>query len=93
MTHTLACLKADFDIQQEEGYGLDEEVEYGLERDRLSIRWTPADAEAAPLVVAFSNSSGLSLRFGRWWKELLRASGCDACGDTGDELAQELTSV
>lgn len=90
MTDTLAYLKAAFDVQQEEGYGLDEEVEQSLELDRPSVRLTPTDPEAAPLVVAFSTFPGLSLRFGRQWKELFPACGCDACGDTGDELVQEL---
>ena len=90
MTDTLAYLKEAFDVQQEEGYGLDEEMERGLELDRPSVRLTPTDPEAAPLMVAFSTFPGLSLRFGRWWNELLPACGCDACADTGDELAQEL---
>ena len=34
MTDTPACVKGDFDVQREEGYSLDGEVEYGPELDR-----------------------------------------------------------
>ena len=98
MLHTtalelLAWLETDFNVQREEGYGLDEELEQGLRLEHPSVRLMLADPEAAPLAVAFSDFPGLHLRFGRWWKELLPACGCDACDDSGEELAEKLTRL
>lgn len=93
MLELLARLETHFNVQREEGYGLDEELEQHLGLERPSVKLTPVDPEAAPLAVAFSDFPGLHLRFGRWWKELLPACGCDACDDSGEELAEKLTRL
>ena len=93
MLQLLTRLEADFDVQREEGYGLDEELERHFVLARPGVRLTPGDPEAAPLAVAFSDFPGLHLRFGLWWQELLPVCGCDACGDSGEELAERLTRL
>ena len=90
---SLARLEAEFEVRREEGYGLDDKLEQRLRLDRPSVRLTPVDPEAAPLTVAFSGFPGLHLRFGYWWTELLPACGCDACGDSGEDLAERLTRL
>ena len=93
MLEILDKLEAEFDVRREEGYGLDEELERNFELARPTIRLTPADPGSAPIVVAFSAFPGLHVRFGKWWRELLPACGCDACGDSGEELAESLTRM
>ena len=93
MLDMMARLEADFDVRREEGYGLDKELEQHLSLALPSVILTPADPDAAPLAVVFSDFPGLHLRFGLWWKELLPACGCDACGDSGEELAERLTKL
>ena len=93
MLETLGRLEVEFDVRREEGCGLDEGLELNLELARPTIRLIPADPDAAPIVAAFSAFPGLHVRFGKWWKELLPACGCDACGDSGEELAEDLARM
>ena len=93
MLQLLTRLEADFDVQREEGYGLDEGLERHLILTRPSVRLTPSDPDAAPLAVAFSDFPGLHLRFGLRWQELLPVCGCDACDDSGEELAERLARL
>jgi hypothetical protein len=86
-------LEADFDVRREEGHGLDEELERKFDLARPSIRLTPADPESAPVTVAFSAFPGLHLRFGLWWKEPAPSCGCDACDESGEQLAEQLTEL
>ena len=60
-------LEEAFDLDRTEGYGLDEELEgkHGLARP--SIRLTPADSNAAPITVVFTDFPGLMVRLGRWF--------------------------
>ena len=53
MLEILGRLENNFDVERTEGYGLDEELEKGLDLARPSVRLTPKDPEAAPIVVAF----------------------------------------
>lgn len=93
MLGALERLEAEFEVRREEGYGLDEELERNFELARPTIRLVPVDLEAAPITAAFSAFPGLHVRFGKWWEELLPACGCDACGDSGEELAESLTRM
>ena len=49
----LETLEMTFDVWRVEGYGLDEELEEGA-LARPSIKLTPTDLGAAPLVIAFT---------------------------------------
>ena len=93
MLAILDRLEADFDVRREEGHGLDEELERKFDLARPSIRLTPADPEAAPVTVAFPACPGLHLRFGLWWKEPAPSCGCDACDESGEQLAEQLTEL
>ena len=95
MLGILAQLEADFDVGREEGYGLDEELERDYPLARASVRLTPADPEAAPITVAFTDFPGLSLRFGLWWTEPLPDCMCDACNpyNSVEGLTEGLTEL
>ncbi len=86
-------LERDFDVEREEGYGLDEELERGFDLARPGVRLTPHDPQAAPIVVAFTEFPGLNLRFGSWRKEPFPNCGCDACDETADGLIEEMTRM
>ena len=77
-------LEADFDVERIEGYGLDEELEGTRGLARPSVKLSPVDPEAAPIMVAFTDFPGLFVRFGRWATEAYPVCGCDACGGTGE---------
>ncbi|MDA1128514.1 MAG: DUF6226 family protein [Chloroflexi bacterium] len=59
-------LEAEFAVERTEGYGLDPELESG-ELARPGVRLTPADADAAPIIIIFTAFPGLRVRFGRWY--------------------------
>ena len=83
-TELLDRLERDFDVEREEGYGLDEELERGFDLARPGVRLTPHDPQAAPIVVAFTEFPGLYFRFGSWRTEPFPNCGCDACDETAD---------
>ena len=83
-------LEADFDVQRVEGYGLDEELESKRGLARPSVRLSPADPEAAPITVVFTDFPGLFVRFGRWKEELFPVCGCDACDETAESGIESL---
>ena len=93
MLSIITRLETDFDVQREDGYGLDHalEKEFGLALP--SIRLIPNDPEAAPLTIIFSDFPGLALRMGRWFDEPFPVCGCDACHDTGETEIQRLTQI
>ncbi len=81
-------LENDFDVERIEGYGLDEELERGLNPARPDVKLVPRDPEAAPIVVAFFTFPSLRVRFGRWYIEPFPDCGCDAC-DESEEVEIE----
>ena len=83
-------LEADFNVQRVEGYGLDEELESKRGLARPSVRLSPADPEAAPITVVFTDFPGLFVRFGRWKEELFPVCGCDACDETAESGIESL---
>ena len=86
-------LEAGFDVERVEGYGLDEELEGRVGLERASVRLTPADPEAAPVTVAFSDFPGLYVRFGRWHVEPFPGCGCDACDESAETEIEQLTEL
>ncbi len=84
-------LEAGFDVERAEGYGLDKELEGKRGLARPSVRLSPADPEAAPITVVFTDFPGLFVRFGRWAEEIFPVCGCDACGGTAEEEIERLT--
>lgn len=86
-TELLRQLEADFDVQRLEGYGLDPELE-NAELGQPTVRLTPLQSSAAPIVVAFTAFPGLTLRCGRWLVERFPACGCDACDATAEGEAE-----
>ena len=79
MLEIICQLENDFEVERTEGYGLDEELERGLDRAHPDVKLTSADPDAAPTVVAFTAFPGLCVRFGRWYVEPFPSCGCDAC--------------
>ena len=69
MREIVGRLENDFEVEREEGYGLDEDLEKRLELAGPSVRLNPRSAGAAPIAVVFTNFPGVHLRFGRWYKE------------------------
>ena len=95
MLDALARLEAEFDVQREEGYVLDEELERNSDLACPSVRLMPANPGAAPITVAFLNSPTLRIRFGLWWTEPFPDCMCDACTphNSVEGLAEELTEL
>jgi hypothetical protein len=57
-----------------------------------SVRLIPRTLVAAPLAVDFTDTPGVGLRLGRWFRQSLPGCGCDACGEQPDELVRQLHS-
>lgn len=93
MLEIVGRLERDFDVEREEGYGLDEELEKHFEPTRPGVRLTPSDPHAAPISVVFSGFPGLHLRFGRWYMEPFPSCGCDACDETAEDEIERLTEM
>ena len=87
----LGRLEAEFDVERVEGYGLDEDLESKRGLVRPSVKLSPADPEAAPITVAFTDFPGLFVRFGRWTEEPFPNCGCDACDETAESEIESLT--
>ena len=86
-------LESDFDVEREEKFGLDEELERGLDLARGDVRLTPRDPDAAPIAVAFTAFPGLRLRFGRWYIEPFPDCGCDACDESVEGEVEQLRNM
>ncbi len=80
----------DFDVERTEGYGLDGELERGLELAGPCVGLRPKDPDAAPIVAAFTSFPGLHVRFGRWHREAFPACGCDACDESVERQIERL---
>ena len=85
-------LDSSFDVERTAGYGLDDELETSA-LALPTVRLTPRDATAAPLVVAFTAFPGIRLRAGHWCTEVFPSCGCDACGETADDEALRLREM
>ena len=84
MLEIVRRLEHDFDVERAEGYGLDGELERGLDLAGPCIGLRPSDPGAAPIVAAFTSFPGLHVRFGRWHREAFPACGCDACDESAE---------
>lgn len=88
----LGRLESTFDVEREEGYGLDDELETD-DRVRPGIKLVPRSPDAAPMVVVVTAFPGLAVRFGRWRIDRFPTCGCDACDETGDGESARLTKL
>ena len=86
-------LVSDFEVKRTEEYGLDEELERGLDIARPGVKLIPADPEAAPIVVVFTTFPSLHIRFGRWYKEPFPVCGCDACDESAEGEIERLSEM
>ena len=93
MREIIGRLEKDFDVERTEGYGLDAELERGLEAARPHVRLDPRDPEAAPIAVVFSTFPGLNARFGRWFTESFPSCGCDACDESAEGEIERLNEI
>ena len=93
MWKIIGRLENDFEVEREDGHGLDEELEKGLELAGPSVRLSPRNAGAAPFAVVFSNFPGLHVRFGRWYKEPFPSCGCDACDESAEGEIERLSEM
>jgi hypothetical protein len=82
-------LEAEFAVERTEGYGLDPELESG-ELARPSVRLTPADADAAPILFNFYVFPSLTVSFCRWHRDKFPDCACDACDETAEGEAERL---
>src|ERR1700712_1797638 len=57
-----------------------------------SVRLIPRTLVAAPLAVDFTDTPGVELRLGRWFRQSLPGCDCDACGEQPDDLVRQLHS-
>ena len=86
----VAELVARFAVDAAEGLDVDPEVVAMLPGCLRVVRLTPRSPSAAPLTLAWSPFPGVHVRFGRWHRRGFPHCGCDACGDTGPDVADEL---
>lgn len=93
MREIIGRLENDFDVERTEGYGLDAELEQGLEPARPHVRLNPRDPEAAPIAVVFSTFPGLNVRLGRWFTEPFPSCGCDACDESAKGEIERLNEI
>ncbi|MCY4115252.1 MAG: DUF6226 family protein [Chloroflexi bacterium] len=93
MLEIIGRLENDFDVERTDGYGLDAELEQGLDPARLHVRLSPSNHDAAPIAVVFSTFPGLHVRFGRWYSELFPSCGCDACDESAEGEIERLTEM
>ena len=93
MLEIIGRLKNDFDVERTEGYGLDEELEQGLDLARPGVRLDPSDSDVAPIAVVFSTFPGLNVRFGRWLNEPFPSCGCDACDESAEGEIERLNEL
>ena len=93
MLEIIGRLESDYEVERNEGYGLDEELERRLELERPSVRLTPGIPDAAPIGVIFTAFPGLYVRFGRWYKEPFPDCGCDACDETAEVEIERLEDI
>ena len=87
----LGRLEATYAVERTEGYGLDPELESG-ELAQPSVRLTPADADAAPIIFNFYVFPSLTVGFGRWYRDKFPDCACDACDETGEGETERLAS-
>ena len=89
----IAQLEAEFDVDLEEGYGLDSELEEEFELDRPSIELTPRGDSCAPITVVFTTFPGIAIRAGRWHSRWFPNCGCDDCDETAEEEFSKFAEV
>ena len=93
MLEIIGRLESGFEVERAEAYGLDEELERGLDLARPCVGLRPRDTDAAPIAVAFSAFPGLHVRFGRWHTELFPVCGCDVCGESAEDQIERLSKM
>ena len=93
MLQIVERLENDFDVERTEGYGLDLELERGLEAARPHVRLSPRDPECASIAVVFSTFPGLNVRLGRWFIEPFPSCGCDACDESAKGEIERLNEM
>ncbi len=93
MLEIMDRLESQFEVDRTEGYGLDKELERGIDLARPDFRLTPRDPEAAPIAVSFSTFPGLIVRFGRWYIEPFPVCGCDACDESAEGEIERLNEM
>ena len=93
MQEIVGRLENEFEVEREEGYGLDEELERYVGLAGPYVRLSPRDTDAAPIGVTFSTFPGLHLRFGRWYIEPFPSCGCDACDESAKDEIERLTKM
>ncbi len=82
-------LEKSFAVERLQDYGLDPELESG-ELARASVRLTPEDADAAPILFIFRAFPSVAVRFGRWYRDSFPDCACDACDETAEGETQRL---
>ena len=88
----VARLQANYEVALDESEGMDAE----LERSPLSrptLKLTPLHDSCAPITIAFTDSPGLAVRYGRWVTEWFPTCGCDACDEMPDEEFERFTEL
>lgn len=83
-------LKSSYDVKYEEGLASDNAPIHNITLARPSIRLTPQNENAAPLVFRFSTFPGVVIRFGLWEEKVFPACGCDACAETVERNLEDI---
>lgn len=87
----LGRLEATFDVEREEGYGLDDEL--GRYAAKPTVRLAPRSTDGGPLTIVFTSFPGLLVRLGQWVVEPVPVCGCDACDETAEQEQARLESL
>ena len=83
-------LKSSYDVMYEEGLASDAAPIHNITLARPSIRLTPKNENAAPLIFRFSTFPGVVIRFGLWEEKAFPNCGCDACAETVEENLEDI---
>ena len=86
----IKTLVTSYDVKYEEGLTSDNAPIHSITLARPSIRLTPKNENAAPLVFRFSTFPGVAIRFGLWEQKVFPTCGCDACAETAEENIKEI---
>lgn len=86
-------LENDYEVERTEGYGLDEELERGMDLARPGVKLIPTDPESAPIAIVFTQFPGLRIRLGRWYREPFPVCGCDACDESVEDEIERLSEM
>ncbi|WP_210505401.1 DUF6226 family protein [Naasia sp. SYSU D00057] len=86
----LAHLRSTYDVAVEDDVSVADDLRSRPREVLRAVRLTPADPDAAPLVVVFTSFPGVIVRAGLLHDFPFPICGCDACDERWDDQAGQL---